>query len=201
MIPLEDNTYRLVVSGIHVDTGDYWEVTFHYFVSDTAPGDHTAFTVAQELADQWVNIRQAAFLPLLPADVNLNNVSCKRVDATGGPTVTVIVGVPGEATSGCETIGNGAQICWFGDVDPILMGRTYIPGIPNDSYDDGSWDVGYRADMDTFFTAMVDDLSLFGGIADALFVIVSYQIGVESQRVANGLLRDIPGTQRRRLRR
>lgn len=201
MIPLENNTYRLILSGNDNNNGDYWEQTFHYFITDTSPGSHNAFSVAAELCEQWDAIRRPAYIDLLPDNVILKGVSCRRVDAIGGPLVTKNVTHGGGAGSESETIGNGAQITWFGEEDPILEGRSYFPGIPNDAFDLGVWDVAYAANAQTFIDAMVDDLSLFGGVADANFTIVSYQIGIAQQLAKHGLLRAIPGTQRRRLRR
>jgi len=197
---VEDQTYRLVLSGTNTENGDYWEQVLHYLLTGTTAA-HDGFENAEELCDQWDTIRRPAWTDLIPDNVVLSAISAKKVGGGGGPTATKIVSHLGGAGSDCETIGNGAQITWMGGEDPILLGRSYFPGIPNDSLDAGVWDAAFVANAAVYITAMVTGLPLWGATVDAIFNVVSRQIGVAQQTVEHGLLRAIPGTQRRRLRR
>lgn len=189
--------FKVIVAGRNTESGDYWELGFHYIASGEPEG--TALNMAGELAINWADNRAVPLATILASNVHIDSVSAKCIGEHGGPLVTTLVDFTGAKTP-CETIGNGAQIIWYGDTDPVLEGRTYIPGIPNDSFDAGAWDAAYSTDVVAFITSMLAPFPFGTGMA-ATFTLVSYQIGVDSQTAADGLLRRIPGTQRRRLRR
>lgn len=189
--------YKVVVSGIETNTGNYWEMAFGYLISGVIAGKN-AFEIAGELITAFAANTIPALLDTLPINVRVADIWAKKLGGGGGPPAILAVDDVG-VLSICETIGNGPQVTWYGDVDPILQGRTYLPGIPNDSLDNGVWDAAYIASNQAWRTAMLVQLIVFTEVAD--FCVQSAQIGINSQVVNIGLLRSVPGTQRRRLRR
>lgn len=189
--------YKAIYSGINTQTGDYWEIGFGYLLSGEVVGKN-AFEIAGELNTGIAGAVTPVLVDVLPSNVEVANLSVKKLGGTGGPPAISAVGLPG-SLSACETIGNGALITWYGDVDPILQGRTYLPGIPNDSLDAGAWDAAYATAVVAFAAGLETTLTVFTEVAD--FCIQSSQIGINSQVVRTHLLRPVPGTQRRRLRR
>lgn len=193
------NFYRVSVTGHANDNGDYWEIGFHYALDGDTTGK-TTFELAKFLAPTFWTEKGPTLEVLIPDNVTIDAITCKCV-STPGPVATHIVGTVGGGVGPTESIGAGPQIGWYGNQDPVLQGRSYFPGIISDAFDSMQWDAAFIAAADAFIAEMLTNFTIDGGAHNCIFMIPSYQIGVDSQIAIEGQLRSIPGTQRKRMRR
>jgi hypothetical protein len=114
----------------------------------SAPASADPFTVAGDVLTAWRLANETFLVQLLGTDVTITAYSGKRVNNGGGPTASLLSGVPGLGGSQCVSMLAAANLAMLPPTAPFARktGHVYVPGVY-----EGSW-LGDVIDP-TFLTA------------------------------------------------
>jgi len=194
--------YQVIASGTLA--GQFVQNVFHFKgeeVSATEPYNN-ARAILEELntPDMWV----AKWVGCLPEDYKMSSLKCRRSFPTGGPTAILLAGAlfatTGARTGQIQAAQVNPLVIWIPETSPAKTGRTFLPGISEDDLDAMVYDVGLITAVDDFIGQHLAPLTVSSFTGSVYAALQRRSPTASVDRVENGRLSPLIGTQRRRLR-
>lgn len=176
-------------------SGEYSECVLHYALSEG--GAFSPFEYANKLLDAWNTAVGTAWLNVLNDDMQLVDLTAKKVAPTGGPTAVLVGGTPGNIADVTVSGALGAQIKWLTATLP-RSGHTTIPGVGKAGLIKDILQAALIAAVNALIAALLPQLTLAGaaGTAD---LSLYHRKTKTSTKITAGIPNAKIGVQRRRI--
>lgn len=181
--------------------GQFCSTILHYAFDDA--GYASTASAAQALINRWIAVSQTPWLNMLPNVVTLLSAKARKSTGTGGfEAVTLFsTGNTGARSGGISASGLNPVLIHFPIDRRNGRGKTFLPGVRELDASAGVFSANYEAAVAGAVPTAFADLVLAGGGTPTAVFVVKQRAGSPGYwDVAQSILSDIMGQQRRRQR-
>lgn len=192
--------FRATVSMIAA--GNFCQVVWFFQTDDTS--SRTPYVLAKDLRDA-LRVPAAgdsvleALSDCLAEDAFVSSVRVQQQQSPGAPSAITLFpsdALPGTFSGELDAAQVAGCIIWLTAGDAGLNGRSFIPAVSEEAYQNGRPDGDYTTAIDALATALIATIE--GDLQDWQFVL-KHGAGPSYTEIVHGYLSPTPGTQRRRL--
>lgn len=191
--------YQLTLTGTLA--GQFVQNILHYQFEETS--SQSAFINAAAIGNAWTADEIDNWLSIISSSYIMSSVRCQQISDGGGATYTQTSGVAGmtgarAAEISVQTVG--PLINFPATVDKPVVGKIFVPGIPEADVSMGVIGSTLLGDLTTFLGNWIPAITISGTVAGQLYYCVANAAKDNWARPDGGYVSATIGTQRRRAR-
>jgi len=183
--------------------GNFAQIVHHWQTDDTTA--QSSFTLAKELRDALVSpAAGTSVIELLAAclaeDCYISSTRVRRIDVAGAPVAIKLYPIadfPGTFSGNMDAAQVAGCVIWLTAGNAGLNGRTFLPGVSEEAYQNGRPDPDYKDAISNLVQQMLDDVE---GPVQTYNLVLRHGVGAATfTEIVHAYLSPDAGTQRRRL--
>lgn len=182
--------------------GNFAQIVHHWQTDDT--GSHSPYALAKDLRDALISPAAGTSVlddlcGVLSEDSYVSSVRALQIGVSGAPTAIKLLGVGAYAgifDGNLDAAQVAGCIIWLTAGNAGLNGRTFVPGVSEEAYENGRPTADYKTAMGAFATTMLATVE--GAIQDWELVL-RHKPDPTFTAIVHAYLSPDAATQRRRL--
>lgn len=157
---------------------NFWQIVMHYRLSEGGAGDPIKW--ARGLLTAWLAAMDADLRALLSSDTTVNLIDAKKVTNGGGPSIAQTINEVGTAGATVASTVIAVDLAFYPGGLANRPGHQYMGGVPNDAIFGDTIQAGYHANMDTYATDLLVQLTLPSSLGTAALTTFSKKTNTDT---------------------